>query len=45
MNTGNLLPYDSWADYYRSYAFDLSRQKTFESNPNAVQTILIRGKS
>ena len=43
VNTGSLLSYVRWANFYRIYAFDLSRQEIFESNPNAVQTIRIRG--
>ena len=43
VNTGSLLPYTDWLSRYRLYAVDLSRQEIFESDPNVVQTIRLRG--
>ena len=43
VNTGSLLPYTDWLSRYRLYAIDLSRQEIFESDPNVVQTIRLRG--
>ena len=43
VNTGSLLPYTHWSDTFRVHAIDISRQEIFESDPNAIQTIRIRG--
>ena len=43
VNTGSLLPYVEWLEKFRLYVVDLSRQEIFESDPNVVQTIRLRG--
>ena len=43
VNTGSLLPYTEWILRYRVYVLDLNRQEEFESDPNAAQSIRIRG--
>ena len=43
VNTGSLLPYTDWLSRYRLYVIDLNRQEIFESDPNALQTIRLRG--
>lgn len=43
LNTGSLLDYIYWRKFSRLYVIDLSRQEIFESDPNTVQTIRLRG--
>ena len=42
-NTGSLISISDWIERLRIYAIDLSRQEVFESDPNASQTIRVRG--
>ena len=42
-NTGSLISISDWIERLRIYAIDLSRQEVFESDPNASQTLRVRG--
>jgi hypothetical protein len=42
-NTGALISFPQFKNVYRLYAFDLSRQKIFESDPRKSQAIRLRG--
>jgi hypothetical protein len=42
-NTGSLISFPQFKNNYRLYAFDLSRQKIFESDPRKSQAIRLRG--
>ena len=42
-NTGSILDFQKFRTLNRFYAFDLSRQKVFESDPRKAQSIRFRG--